>query len=83
MYEQEITRMHRTAFIVAIDQSGSMQDETTLYSRLMTKAQAYRWMQAKLGIPASQAHIAKFSHYMCDQLISVCREARQNNRSVA
>ena len=32
--------MHRTAFIVAIDQSGSMQDETTLYSRLMTKAQA-------------------------------------------
>jgi hypothetical protein len=52
-------------------------------SGLMTKAQAYRWMQAKLGIPASQAHIAKFSHYMCDQLISVCREARQNNRSVA
>lgn len=52
-------------------------------SGLMTKAQAYRWMQAKLGIPASQAHIAKFSYYMCDQLISVCREARQNNRSVA
>lgn len=40
MYSQEITRKNRTAFVIAIDQSGSMQDETTLYSRLMTKAQA-------------------------------------------
>lgn len=52
-------------------------------SGLMTKAQAYKWMQAKLGISSSQAHIAKFSYYMCDQLIAICSEARKNNRTVA
>lgn len=51
-------------------------------SGLMTKAQAYKWMQAKLGISSSQAHIAKFSYYMCDQLISICSEAKRNNRAV-
>ena len=39
---------------------------------LMTKRQAYKWMQAKFGLSSEQAHIAKFSAYMCDQLIAVC-----------
>ena len=51
-------------------------------SGLMTKSQAYKWMQAKLGISGSQAHIAKFSYYMCDQLIAACNQARENNLAV-
>ena len=41
-------------------------------SWLMTKWQAYKWMQAKFGLNSEQAHIAKFSAYMCDQLIAAC-----------
>lgn len=51
-------------------------------SGLMTKSQAYKWMQAKLGISSSQAHIAKFSYYLCDQLIAACNQARENNLAV-
>ena len=36
-------------------------------SGLMTKWQAYLWMQARLGLSPDQAHIAKFGEYMCDQ----------------
>ena len=52
-------------------------------SGLMTRTQAYKWMQAKLGMRSEHAHIAKFDHYMCDQLISICTQAKQNNRAVA
>lgn len=52
-------------------------------SGLMTKSQAYKWMQAKLGIRSDYAHIAKFSYYMCDQLIAACSQAKQNYRAVA
>jgi ssDNA-binding Zn-finger/Zn-ribbon topoisomerase 1 len=41
-------------------------------SGLMTKWQAYKWMQAKFGLSSEQAHIAKFSDFMCDQLIAMC-----------
>ena len=43
-------------------------------SGLMTKWQAYKWMQSKLGLSDKQAHIAKFSEYMCDRLIVICNE---------
>ena len=43
-------------------------------SGLMTKWQAYKWMQAKFGLSSEQAHIAKFSEYMCDRLIATCDE---------
>lgn len=33
-------------------------------SGLMTKWQAYKWMQGKLALTDEQAHIAKFSEYM-------------------
>lgn len=52
-------------------------------SGLMTKAQAYKWMQAKLGLNSAQAHIANFSYYMCDQLIQISMEAKKNNSHVA
>lgn len=40
MYTQSITRTHRTAFILAIDGSGSMAEEIRFRGRQMTKAQA-------------------------------------------
>lgn len=45
---------------------------------IMEKWQAYRWMQAKFGLSSEQAHIAKFSEYMCDQLILICDQAIAN-----
>ncbi len=39
MYENPITRNHRTAFIIMIDQSGSMQETVRLGSQPMTKAE--------------------------------------------
>lgn len=40
MYTHEITRRNRTAFVIAIDQSSSMQERVVVRSRLMTKAEA-------------------------------------------
>ena len=40
MYTQSITRTHRTAFILAIDGSGSMAEQILFRGRPMTKAQA-------------------------------------------
>lgn len=47
---------------------------------IMEKWQTYQWMQAKFGLNREQAHIAKFSEYSCDQLISECEQALKNNR---
>lgn len=40
MYTHEITRSNRTAFLIAIDQSCSMQESVIVRSRRMTKAEA-------------------------------------------
>ena len=40
MYTQEITRSHRTAFVIAIDQSQSMLEEVCLNGQTMSKASA-------------------------------------------
>ena len=40
MYTQSITRNHRTAFILAIDGSGSMAESILFRGRCMTKAEA-------------------------------------------
>lgn len=40
MYSQEITRRHRTAFVIAIDQSGSMQERVRFGRHEMSKAAA-------------------------------------------
>lgn len=47
---------------------------------LMEKKQAYRWLQAKFALSSEQAHIAKFSEYMCEQLIFTCQQVLKNNR---
>ena len=52
-------------------------------SGLMTKRQAYKWMQGKLALTDEQAHIAKFSEYMCDRLIIECNRALENQRIAA
>lgn len=41
-------------------------------SSLMSKTQAYKWMQARLSLAPAQAHIGKFSVHMCDMLITEC-----------
>lgn len=41
-------------------------------SGLMSKRQAYRWLQLKLGLPEEDAHIANFSAYRCEQVIQLC-----------
>lgn len=35
---------------------------------IMTRGEAYRWMQARLALNRSQAHISRFSGYLCDVL---------------
>ena len=42
-------------------------------SGLMTRKQAYRWLQVRLGLPESEAHIAKFSELRCQKVIDLCR----------
>lgn len=39
---------------------------------LMSRKQAYLWLQAKLDLPVQEAHIAKFSTYRCEQLVKLC-----------
>ena len=38
----------------------------------MTRKQAYRWLQIQLGLPESEAHIAKFSELRCQKVIDLC-----------
>lgn len=38
----------------------------------MEKGAAYRWLQLQLSLPESMAHIAMFSEYLCDRVISLC-----------
>ncbi len=52
-------------------------------SGLMTKWQAYKWMQGKLDLSDEQAHIAMFSEYMCDRLIAECNKAYANQQLAA
>ena len=41
--------------------------------RHMDKWAAYIWLQAKLDLDESQAHIGMFSEQMCEKVISLCR----------
>lgn len=49
-------------------------------SRIMTRANAYRWLREKYGMRKDQAHIAKFSDYICEDLIQECQKALKANR---
>lgn len=39
---------------------------------LMSKRQAYLWLQAKLDLPEQEAHIGRFSAFRCEQVIRLC-----------
>lgn len=41
---------------------------------LMTKRQAYLWLQAKLDLPECEAHIAKFSEGRCHLVMDLCQQ---------
>lgn len=43
-------------------------------SGLMSKREAYQWMQTEFGLHKDQAHIAQFGAYMCDRLIRACEQ---------
>lgn len=50
--------------------------------RLMTRKEAYRWLQVQLGLPESEAHIGHFSAYRCEQVIDLCgRFSRTGQRA--
>lgn len=49
-------------------------------SGIMSKKQAYRWMQYKFCLSPELAHIGHFSEYRCDELIKASCEVLQNNR---
>ena len=44
MYTQEITRRHRAAFVLVLDQSGSMQERIRLGRMNITRAEAVTLM---------------------------------------
>ncbi len=48
LYTREITRSHRGAFVIAIDQSASMQESTVLANEVMTKAEAVAVVTGRL-----------------------------------
>ena len=41
-------------------------------AQMMSKKEAYRWMQVQMGLPETEAHIAKFSEMRCEQVIRLC-----------
>ena len=48
-------------------------------NNLMTKKEAYRWMEYFMGLPKDEGHIAKCSDYRCEELMKKCRECLENN----
>ena len=48
-------------------------------NNLMTRKEAYRWMEYFMGIPKNSGHIANFSDYRCELLMDKCRETLANN----
>ena len=49
-------------------------------SGIMSRGQAYQWMQHKFGLSKDQAHIGYFSDYLCLQLIEACNEVLENTK---
>lgn len=52
-------------------------------SGLMSKKQAYLWLQAKLGLPEQEAHIGRFSTFRCEQVIQLCGSFFRANKKAA
>ena len=50
---------------------------------LMSKKQAYLWLQAKLGLPGEETHIGRFSTFRCEQVIQLCESFFCTNKKAA
>jgi len=48
-------------------------------NRIMSKKEAYRWIQCMFGIAENDAHIGKFSDYRCDELMRNCTNMLDKN----
>lgn len=46
---------------------------------IFSRQESYRWLADKFCLEIHQAHIGKFSDYMCDQLIHEASKVLQNN----
>lgn len=46
---------------------------------ILSRKDAYRWMQDIFCLSSHQAHIGEFSEYRCDCLMDACRKVLQNN----
>lgn len=46
---------------------------------VMSKKEAYRWMEYKMGLPKNTGHIANFSDYRCEELMGICKNVLKNN----
>lgn len=46
---------------------------------IFSRQDAYRWLADKFCLEVRQAHIGKFSDYMCDQLIQESSKVLENN----
>lgn len=47
---------------------------------IMTKKEAYRWLQYRMGLTSEEAHIGYFSDYRCDEVIAICQDILKNNQ---
>lgn len=47
--------------------------ERLIQSGIMTRKEVYRWLQTQMGLPESEAHIARFSELRCQKVIELCR----------
>lgn len=46
---------------------------------IMTKKEAYRWLEYFMGLQRDEGHIGKFSDYRCNLLMSKTKEVLKNN----
>mgnify|MGYP001622946667 FL=1 len=52
-------------------------------SGLMSRRDAYLWLEVKLGVGHNQAHIAMLSEFMCDRLITICSQMQKQRHKAA
>lgn len=50
---------------------------------IMSKEQAYKWLQVQFGLDKDHAHIGLFNEYMCDRVIDKCNEVCNGLHTVA
>lgn len=50
---------------------------------LMTRKEAYRWLQVQMGMPEAETHIANFSERRCEEVIRLCHQFSLPHRRTA